>query len=190
MMQRDASENFLARMLKVVSVFIYQFSMFKAQWVLINNRIANEEHYKLALNWHVHDNGPAEVWMTIEVLAFYTYVMATCVYIFIYQIRSIWVNNENSDIYKQCVDFITYADINLVWFAFNLILCVIPGFLLFGWGHLTKMMIEDRMEKNGGTGNSYRTLMFVVWGVHIVKLFMTWQIYVNVEEDNEVDDNF
>jgi len=47
-----------------------------------------------------------------------------------FQIRSAWVNSPQSDITKSVKDFITYASINLTWYAFNFVLILLPACLI------------------------------------------------------------
>jgi len=48
-----------------------------------------------------------------------------------FQLRSTWLNAPVSDITKSVKDFISYASINLTWYAFNFVLIIIPGLLIF-----------------------------------------------------------
>ena len=47
-----------------------------------------------------------------------------------FQLKSTWTNAPQSDITKSVKDFITYASINLTWYAFNFVLILLPAVLI------------------------------------------------------------
>lgn len=69
----------------------------------------------------------------LETYCFYSYMFATCAYILWRMLVGTWCRkiDEQSDMGKALNDFIEYANINLTWFAFNVVLCMMPPALIF-----------------------------------------------------------
>lgn len=72
--------------------------------------------------------GNKELWLMLETSCFYSYMLATCLYILNRMLVGSWCKpaDEVSDMSKALNDFIEYANINLTWFAFNIVLICLP----------------------------------------------------------------
>ena len=90
-------------------------------------------------------------------------------------------------------DFISYAAINLTWFALNFVLCTMPPLCIYAFQ-------SDERKIEGSTG-SYLSIMYLLWAIHVITLLAKPRIYNVIEfEDREVqrkehfsdknDDNF
>ena len=74
----------------------------------------------------------------IETATFYLYMFATVFYIAgMALIRTFESANVVSDARKAVLDFISYAAINLTWFALNFVLCTMPPLCIFVLQHNT-----------------------------------------------------
>lgn len=74
------------------------------------------------------------VWVYIEVFTFYLYMLSSVVYIAYHQfVEGICFKKDQaqSDMRKTFTDFLTYANENLIWFAFNFILVFMPLICMF-----------------------------------------------------------
>ena len=120
---RDVRKGSFGKICDTIGMFLYQAAVFLAQYTIY-----------WAVDADVNLVGPRYVWLLIEMGSFYCYLGATVVYIAYFQIRSFIKNEENSDINKQITDFITYANINLTWFAFSFVLFLLP-LMLIGIDH-------------------------------------------------------
>ena len=76
--------------------------------------------------------GPRYFWILMEAIAFYSYMGAITVYIAYVQIRNSCWTTHHSDLNKQIKDFLTYDRDNLVWFAFNFVLIILPACFRLG----------------------------------------------------------
>ena len=98
-------------------------------------------------------------------------MMAAVWFIIQFQLISAWTNAPQSDITKSVKDFITYASINLTWYAFNFVLILLPPILIF------LMDTDHEGIKLDGRDESYRKLMFWIWGIHIFQFIFNSKIY-------------
>jgi len=69
---------------------------------------------------------------------------------------------------KALHDFISYAAINLTWFAFNFVLCVLPP-LCIGFSN-PDLQFETHNQ-------SYDTIMYILWGMNCIHFMFTLRIY-------------
>ena len=125
----------------------------------------------------------------IETFCFYAYMLATCLYILWRQCVGSWFKqgDEQSDMVKALNDFIEYAAINLTWFAFNIVLCILPPLCIY-------FLQNPKLVKDDATG-SYSTIMYVLWGMHIIHFVAQMRIYeikkVDAQQEaSGTDDNF
>lgn len=75
-------------------------------------------------------NGPTLIWLRIETVGYYSYVLAISAYIVWFQIIEFAKNQLVTDLTKQILDFIDYAHINMTWWGFSFMKIVIPMYLI------------------------------------------------------------
>lgn len=86
---------------------------------------------------------------------------------------------EKSDMYKALTDFISYANINLTWFALNFVICIMPCLCIYGLGQFGPI-------REHATG-SYTPIMYVLWATHCVSFASQLRIYdVTAQKKDEV----
>lgn len=61
---------------------------------------------------------------------------------------------------KALNDYIKYSSINLTWFAFQIVLCLMPVFIIF---FFPSDPVDDTAEST-----SYKPIMYTLWGIHIL----------------------
>jgi hypothetical protein len=164
---RDGSCKLFARILSTISVFVYQGAVFYAQLTLANAFFDCSAGVCI-IN---HIQGNSEVWLIIETCCFYLYVLATVVYIAWRQFVGVcWERaSVTGDMAKVLNDFIKYASINLTWFSFNFVLCVLPPVLIFGL-HTADLVID-------GATSSYAPIMYSLWCMHVMHFILCLRIY-------------
>jgi hypothetical protein len=102
-------------------------------------------------------------------MCFYSYVLATIVYIMYRMLKGVCAKaDRDSDMSKAMHDFIEYAAINLTWFAFNFVLCVLPP--------LCMLVQSNDLEIKGKT-QSYAILLYILWGMNCLHFMFTIRIY-------------
>ena len=133
-------------------------------------------------------NGPSSIWLRIETYAYYSYVGACIFYILWIQCIGFVKNALISDLNKQILDFIDYAEINLTWFGFNFIKIFVPIYLLFLIDETASPMIESRVK----SGNiSYKWLMYGCLVINVFQFLVTSRIYVSdYKEQKKTPDPF
>ena len=122
----------LAQIAIVISVFQYSMAVFYAQLAL-TNKIEDCLQDPSLLKCQEDASNTEQVffiWLSFETITFYTYMGATCIYITFNMFYNSFIVDarSQSDISKVLEDFISYANINLTWFAFNMCLLVLPVF--------------------------------------------------------------
>ena len=134
-LHRDSKWRTFSRFCDCISVFLYQGSVFFAQWTLATSEqctAIGDRNDTSADNWDCdHLVGAEALWIIIETISFYIYMGAAVWFILQFQLISAWFNAPQSDITKSCKDFISYASINLTWYAFNFVLILLPPTLMF-----------------------------------------------------------
>ena len=108
-------------------------------------------------------------------------MFAAVAYIMQFQLYSTWVNAPQSDITKSVKDFISYANINLTWYAFNFVLILLPTFLIFKIDHDAKGISIERHDE------SYSNLMHWILGIHIFQFLFNSKIYKLKEAKSKVE---
>jgi hypothetical protein len=101
-------------------------------------------------------------------------MLAAVVYIISCQCHStFWKDSsEQSDITKIVNDFIKYANINLTWFSFNLILLGMPPLVIFIIEPLfQELIIEDQGDA------SLKWMVYILWFLHLVQFSIQNVIY-------------
>lgn len=169
MLHRDSSWRTFSRVLDTVSVFLYQLSVFYAQWTLATTEMCVEINGEWDCD---HLAGAEAMWVVIETLSFYIYMFAAVWFIVKFQLYSAWINAPQSDITKSVKDFITYASINLTWYSFNFVLILLPACLL------VQVDTDHTGIKLHNREGSYQNLMYWVWGIHIFQFIFNSKIYV------------
>ena len=133
-LHRDSRWRTFSRFLDTVSVFLYQGSVFFAQWTLATSEqcVKIGDDVNSPDSWDCnHLVGAEALWIIIETISFYIYMGAAVWFIVQFQLKSAWINSPQSDITKSVKDFITYASINLTWYSFNFVLILLPPILIF-----------------------------------------------------------
>lgn len=166
---RDGQWKIFSRILATISVFAYQGTVFYAQLVLGNSLVSCPPSGKNCTL--VPLTGSRTVWLVIETSCFYLYMFATIFYIISRMMYSVIAEPalEKSDMYKALTDFISYANINLTWFAFNFVICLMPGLCIYGLGQFAPI-------RQNATG-SFTTIMYVLWATHCVSFAAQLRIY-------------
>jgi len=67
-------------------------------------------------------------------------------------------------------DFITYASINLTWFAFNFVLCCLPLLCIFLQSDTENLIFENKTA-------SYAPIVYTLLGMHVVHFACKLKIY-------------
>ena len=183
-MGRDTGRKTFSRFCDTLSVFIYQTAVFVAQWNLVH---ANQCELINDVQICERLAGPEYFWVMMEALCFYSY-MASCVaYIGYMQCRSACIKARHSDLFKQTEDYLTYDHMNLVWFAFNFVLIILPPCLIFGVPN-----DDPDYQLNHREGKaSYKIVMYVIWFMHLFQFIFNNRIYVlrdSAQVDGEDDD--
>lgn len=123
--------------------------------------------------------GVRTLWLLIETFCFYAYMTATAAYIAWMMTRGICEKaTPKSDMAKALNDFIGYASINLTWFAFNWVLCLMPPICIYmiNGPHL---VFSDRTE-------SYLPLMYTMWAMHCIAFLVKLRVYkIDVRKDKK-----
>ena len=129
-MHRDGSWRVLSRILYTIAVFLYQGTVFLAQKVLFEQLVlcpADGSQCSIGII-----RGTQMIWLVIETATFYLYMLATVVYIAgMAIVRTFESAGTVSDRKKAVLDFISYAAINLTWFALNFVLCTMPPLCIY-----------------------------------------------------------
>ena len=143
-----------------------------AQWTLATS----EQCVKVGeadTDWSCdHYAGAEALWIVIETVSFYIYMFAACFYILQFQLKSTFYNAPHSDITKSAKDFISYASINLTWYAFNFVLIFLPTYLII---FSDKTQEGVNMHDRDG---SYQNLMYWILGIHVFQFLFNSKIYV------------
>lgn len=74
------------------------------------------------------------IWLIIETVAYYSYLAGSMAYIVYNQclkVAGYQDASEKSDFNKVVTDFIKYANINITYFAFNMVLVILPLACIF-----------------------------------------------------------
>ena len=171
---RDGSWKLLSRILATISVFVYQGAVFYAQKVLADEIVtcgyedgsADEYFCK-----YEPLRGNNQVWLVIETLCFYLYVLAAVAYICWRQLYGSCCKNASakSDMSKALNDFIEYATLNLTWFSFNFVLVCMPPILLYALDS-PDLQISSRTQ-------SYIPIMYTLWAMHLIHFAFQIRIY-------------
>ena len=124
-------------------------------------------------------------WLLLETCCFYVYVFAAVAYIAWMMLRGACETADpHSDRLKAITDFLTYASINLTWFALNFVLSIMAPICIF-WLQSSELELED---KEG----SYMPIMYTLWGIHFIAFVFKLRVY-KYEPYNEKlsnDDDF
>lgn len=119
----------LTKVCETFAVFIYMGAVFFAQWTLSTSRDCLElSHDDFAYCYTLIEG--YQLWLIIETLSFYAYMVANCVYIFGWSLYSTAKNQEISDLAKQEKDFILYSASYMNWFALSFLICVMPPIMI------------------------------------------------------------
>ena len=128
---RDSVWKLMSRILDTISVFLYQGAVFYVQLNVYKNQ------QKCTADGDCRLEPPKNsymIWLYIEMYCFYFYLLSSVVFIMYHQfIGGVCCKrtSEKSDMNKAFTDFVIYAHSNLVWFAFNFVLVVMPFAAIF-----------------------------------------------------------
>lgn len=67
-------------------------------------------------------------------------------------------------------DFITYASINLTWFAFNFVLCALPLVCILLQSDSANLIFEGKTA-------SYAPIVYTLFGMHLLHFVCKMKIY-------------
>lgn len=76
---------------------------------------------------------------------------------------------QKSDMSKVLQDFISYAAINLTWFAINFVLVTMPPILIWN-------LDSPELTIEGNTG-TYMPIIYTLWGMHVLHFLFQLRIY-------------
>ena len=169
---RDGTKKLFARVLATVSVFGYQGIVFYAQLALANGLIDCSGKTTIGTCTFSHIQGNRELWIMIDTLCFYCYMLANVIYI---AWRMLWGSIRNadrdSDMAKALNDFIEYASINMTWFSMNFVLVAMPPLCIF-------FLNSEHLHKNEAENTqSYLPIMYTLWGMHVLHFVCSLRIY-------------
>ena len=82
--------------------------------------------------------------------------------------------NEKSDLSKALKDFIDYAELNLTWFSFNFVLCMMPPFCMY--------ILDSNSLRIEGRDSSFVPIMYTLWGMHSIHFALLPRIYTFKDE--------
>ena len=123
--------------------------------------------------WFTPIHGNKTVWLLLETSVFYLYILSTVAYIVWRQCAGIFHSAELiSDMAKAVNDFIEYAELNLTWFAFNIVLIFMPVMCI---------MVQNPMLVKAGEDASYLPIMLTLMSVNILVFLFKMRIY-KIEE--------
>ena len=126
--------------------------------------------------------GSQMIWLVIETATFYLYMSATVAYIGgMTIIRAFEASNGVSDARKAMLDFITYASVNLTWFALNFVLCTMPPVCIFVLQQSTNGLILE------GKDGSFLPNMYLIWAIHVLTFLPKMRIFKIVKVGAEDD---
>ena len=74
--------------------------------------------------------------------------------------------------HKAFTDFITYAHANLVWFAFNFVLCVMPILVIFALN-----AYSENLDRDGSM--SYLPLVIILGCTNLIQFMLRPAIYTD-----------
>ena len=139
------------KVLDIHSIFCFQITIFYCQMHQMNSKAVFLEGYNL--------------WFTIELLSFYGYMGAACLFILERAIRSSfgWINKELvSDCYKH--DFITFHEQDIMWQAMIFIMFLVNANIIY----LNLMIRQDEPNTEGETvvHNSLKKVMYLLLFCH------------------------
>ena len=161
MEHRDGSWRIFSRILYTLAVFLYQGTVFLAQKVLFEQLVICPAYGGSCTIGQI--KGSQTIWLVIETATFYLYMFATVIYIAgMALIRTFESSSAVSDARKAVLDFISYAAINLTWFALNFVLCTMPPLCIFVLQRNTGGLTLE------GKDGSFLPNMFLIWAIHVL----------------------
>lgn len=127
---RDGFWKLFGRTTDTISVFMYQGAIFIVQLnVYNNNSVCDADGCSL-----IPPNNVYLVWLYIEMYCFYMYMVSSVIFIMYHSfLEGVCAKKEStySDMNKTIMDFLTYENSNLIWFAFNFVLVTMPLVCIF-----------------------------------------------------------
>ena len=171
---RDSVWKIFARICDTLSVFIYQAAIFYVQVSVCNlESVCVDGSCSLSA-----PSDPLMAWLYIELFCFYTYMASFMGYIAYHQLVQgvCFKKHENSDMQKTITDFVEYEHSNMIWFAFNFVLVVMPIIAVVSLNAKTENL------DIAGAQMSYTSLMWVVCAANFVQFCVRPQIYRSVKK--------
>ena len=169
---RDSVWKIMSRILDTISVFLYQGAVFYVQLNVYKNQqncdpVTGDCRLEPPKNAYM-------IWLYIEMYCFYFYLLSSVFYIMYHQfVNGICCkrDSDKSDMNKAFTDFVIYAHANLVWFAFNFVLVVMPLAAIF----LLQNYSEHLDRKNADM--SYLPLVIVLGCANLVQFVLRPAIF-------------
>ena len=114
-----------ARIIDTFSVFMYQAAIFYVQMNIFNVALVCETDGGCSIT---SPKSNIMAWLYIEITCFYLYMVSTVCYIAYSMVFSICTTKRGaqSDMSKTITDFLGYTQNNLIWFALNFVLFLMP----------------------------------------------------------------
>lgn len=112
-------------------------------------------------------------WLYIEIACFYLYMISTVCYIAYSMFRGVCcgASRQQSDMNKTINDFLSYAKSNLVWFALNFVLFLMPLICV--------LSLNPNAENLDivGASQSYEILVIIVCVFNFVQFILRPRIF-------------
>ena len=166
----------VSRILGIVQTYISQIAIFYAQWAFMRSSLNVLDNEKSKEFFTPVINGPTLIWLEIETVGYYSYVIAISAYIVWFQVVEFYRILLITDLNKQIMDFIDYATINITWWGFNFMKIVIPIFCLI----YTELLHdkESTMIKSRKGNITFLPLVCACMLMSIIQFIVTPRIYL------------
>ena len=174
---RDGVWKIFGRICDTIAVFAYQASIMYVQMnvsKVAETCVKDPETGKLECEMGSPDDNKM-AWLYIEMYCFYLYMASTVTFIIYHQmIEGVCCKKrtQQSDMGKTITDFIEYAYPNLIWFAFNFVLVMMP---------LVCIVVLNPVAENldiAGKDQSLTILMIIVCLANLVQFLLRPAIFL------------
>ena len=173
---RDSIYKIFGRVCDTLAVFMYQACIFYVQMNISNvASVCVTESDGTGIDCSLGaPKSNLMAWLYIEMYCFYLYMASAIVYIVYHQmVEGVCCKKQESesDMAKTITDFLEYAYPNIIWFAFNFVLVMMPLVCLVKLNPNAENLDID------GNSRSYTVLMIVVCIANLVQFLLRPQIY-------------
>lgn len=108
-----------------------------------------------------HNMAPFSMWLLIEVVSFYLYMIEVFLYVSSHQLQQEIDGATIQDIRKEVTDFIEYSEDQLNWFTFDFQLLTIPLVLVY-----CVYTTDQRANRRYTLNSYYGSSMVLLWLMH------------------------